>query len=343
MSIISLIEKRLRLINVVSIVLTRIWEKIKIKHLFVMIHIILLRISHHLRVIIDCEAIWNFFFQFKLTKIDVLILNEKLSNSRLKTLDNTSLMIYFDHALSIEIININESKWTSKKTFVKIDMYEVNMILSLLWLSHANFFIRFRERTIIHEKIIHLIASEVRNDSTEKRLEIVVIIEKKFLSNNLVVAIVKVQDILNICESKDVDIYLLDLRFLIMFDSSFIINVALANKNNEISSEYLEFNDVFFENEVRQLLKHEFHDHAIKTKKNSSMSDFIYNFSLIKLKVLKSYIKDNLIKDFITSSVFFSSVLILFIKKKDDELHLYVNYKNLNIVIIKNKYLLSLM
>jgi hypothetical protein len=41
------------------------------------------------------------------------------------------------------------------------------------------------------------------------------------------------------------------------------------------------------------------------------------------------------------SSVFFSSVLILFIKKKDDELRLCVNYKNLNVVIIKNKYFLS--
>jgi hypothetical protein len=72
------------------------------------------------------------------------------------------------------------------------------------------------------------------------------------------------------------------------------------------------------------------------------MSDLIYNFFLIELKVLKSYIEDNLIKDFIISSVFFSSVLILFINKKDDELRLCVDYKSLNIVTIKNKYLLSL-
>jgi hypothetical protein len=169
-------------------------------------------------------------------------------------------------------------------------MYEMNMILSLLWLFHVNSLIRFRERTIVHEKIIHLIASEVRNDSIEKRLEIAVIIEKNLLSNNLVVAIVEMQDILDICESKDVNVYLLDLRFLIMFDSSFIIDVALASESNEISFEYLKFSNVFFENEVKQLSKHEFHDHVIKTKKNSSMNDLIYNVFLIKLKVLKSYI-----------------------------------------------------
>jgi hypothetical protein len=322
--------------------LIKIREKTKIKHLFVMIHIILLKVSYYLRVMIDCKAIWNFFFQSKLIKINILILNEKFSNSKLKTLDDNSLMIYFDHVLLIEIININESERTSKKTFVEIDMYEMNMILSLFWLSHANFLIWFRERTIVHEKIIHLIASEVRNDSIEKRLEIAVIIEKNLLFNNLVVAIIKMQDILDICESKDVNVYFLDLRFLIMFDLSFIIDVAFANESNEISSEYLEFSDVFFENEIRQLSKHESHDHAIKTKENSSISDLIYNLSLIELKILKSYIENNLIKDFIIFNVFFLSVLILFIKKKDDELRLCVDYKSLNVVIIKNKYLLSL-
>jgi hypothetical protein len=253
-----------------------------------MIHIILLKISHHLRVMIDCEVIWNFFSQSKLIKINVLIFNEKFSNSRLKILDDTSFMIYFDHVLSIKIIDINELKRTSKETFVEIDMYEMNIILSLLWLSHVNSLIRFRERTVVHEKIIHFIASEVRNDSTEKRLEIAVIIEKKILSNSLVVAIVEVQDILDICESKDVDFYLLNLRSLIMFDSSFIVDVTLASESNKISSEYLKFSDVFFENEIRQLSKHESHDHAIEMKENSLINDLIYNLSLIELKILKS-------------------------------------------------------
>jgi hypothetical protein len=209
-------------------------------------------------------------------------------------------------------------------------------------LSHANSLIRFRERTIVHEKIIHLIADEVRNDSTEERLEVAVVVEENLLSSSLVVAIVGMQDILDICESKDVDVYLLDLRSLIMFGSSFIVDVALASESNEISSEYLKFSDVFFENEVRQLSKHESHDHAIETKENSSMSGLIYNLSLTELKVLKNYIEDNLIKDFIISSVFSSSALILFIKKKDDELRLCVDYRSLNVVTIKNKYSLSL-
>jgi hypothetical protein len=118
-------------------------------------------------------------------------------------------------------------------------------------LFHANLLIRFRERTIVYEKIIHLIASEVRNDSTEKRLKIVVIVEKNSFSSNLVVAIIEMQDILDIYELKDVDVYLLNLRSLIMFNSSFIIDVAFASENNEISFKYLKFSDVFFENKVK--------------------------------------------------------------------------------------------
>lgn len=191
MSIFSSVEKKSRLINIVSFILTRVREETKIKHLFVIIHLILLKMTYRLRVIIDCEVIWNFFAQFKLIKIDVLISIESLSNSELKTLNYTSFVIYFDHALSIEIIDINELKRTLKETFVEVDMYEMNIILSLFWLFHANFLIRFRERIIVHE-IIHLIASEVRNDSIEKRLKIVVIVENNFLRNcNFIIASMK--------------------------------------------------------------------------------------------------------------------------------------------------------
>jgi hypothetical protein len=118
-------------------------------------------------------------------------------------------------------------------------------------LSHANLLIRYREKTIVYKKIIHRIASEVRNHSIKKRLEIAVIIKKNSLFNSLVVAIIKVQDIFNICESKNVDDYLLNLRFLIISDLSFIIDVVLASESNEFFFEYSEFSDVFFEYEIK--------------------------------------------------------------------------------------------
>ena len=50
----------------------------------------------------------------------------------------------------------------------------------------------------------------------------------------------------------------------------------------------------------------------------------------------------NLLNNFIKSFKLSARALILFIKKKDDTLRLCVNYKDLNLIIIKNCYLLSL-
>ena len=54
------------------------------------------------------------------------------------------------------------------------------------------------------------------------------------------------------------------------------------------------------------------------------------------------YINKNLKKSFIKESYLLSKALILFIKKKNNLLYLCVDYQSLNIVIIKNQYLLLL-
>ena len=46
--------------------------------------------------------------------------------------------------------------------------------------------------------------------------------------------------------------------------------------------------------------------------------------------------------NYIKFSNLFASVSIFFIKKKNNSLRLYVNYKDLNKIIVKNRYLLSL-
>ena len=53
---------------------------------------------------------------------------------------------------------------------------------------------------------------------------------------------------------------------------------------------------------------------------------------------MKKYLKNNYIK----FSNLFINIFIFFIKKKNNSLKLYINYKNLNKIIVKNRYLLSL-
>jgi hypothetical protein len=68
----------------------------------------------------------------------------------------------------------------------------------------------------------------------------------------------------------------------------------------------------------------------------------IYEISRGKLKILKKYLKQNLLKGFIR--IFLSSVAvsILFAKKPDSGFRFCVDYRILNNIIIKNRYPLSL-
>ncbi len=61
-----------------------------------------------------------------------------------------------------------------------------------------------------------------------------------------------------------------------------------------------------------------------------------------KLQKMKNYLIKHLNKDFISSSFASYALLILFIKKKDDSLRFCINYRKLNALIKRNRYLLSL-
>jgi hypothetical protein len=68
----------------------------------------------------------------------------------------------------------------------------------------------------------------------------------------------------------------------------------------------------------------------------------IYSLSERELKILRKYIDKNLIKGYIKSSISLVKFAVLFVLKKNGKLRIYVNYRKLNDIIIKNRYTLSL-
>jgi hypothetical protein len=69
----------------------------------------------------------------------------------------------------------------------------------------------------------------------------------------------------------------------------------------------------------------------------------MYNLSMIELELFKEYFDEFLTKEII---VFFSSFVdasILFVKKSKNDLKLCVKYKELNVIMIKNRYSIFLM
>ena len=68
----------------------------------------------------------------------------------------------------------------------------------------------------------------------------------------------------------------------------------------------------------------------------------IYQISIHKLFEIKKYLKKNLKKNFINSSLIFFAFLVLFVAKSNEELRFYVDYRKLNALIRRNQYSISL-
>ena len=109
---------------------------------------------------------------------------------------------------------------------------------------------------------------------------------------------------------------------------------------NSVSLKYANFAEVFSTNLAIELPDHTgIDDHIINLIKGHQPSyRLIYNLRSIELKILKTYIKTNLVNDLITSSKSPTNTPIFFVKKTDKNIWLYVNYKDLNNLTIKNKY-----
>ena len=111
---------------------------------------------------------------------------------------------------------------------------------------------------------------------------------------------------------------------------------------NQIFSEYSDFQDVFSEAKANILPKHGPDDLAIDTQNKEPPFGKIYNLSQSELKVLKKYIIEQLNKEFIVPFKSPAGAPVLFAPKKDGGLRLCVDYRGLNVIIIKNRHPLPL-
>ena len=110
-----------------------------------------------------------------------------------------------------------------------------------------------------------------------------------------------------------------------------------------LSKEYHEFLDVFSRQLTDTLPPHQPHDHHIHLKLGSQLIfEPLYGMFRDELLVLKKYLDDNLIKEFIWASFFSAAFPVLFVHKPEDDLWFCVDYRGLNAITIKNCYLLLL-
>jgi len=138
---------------------------------------------------------------------------------------------------------------------------------------------------------------------------------------------------LRLARKKNHDLFIIFMRNIdkALKITSFVDSVTL------LLLEYHDFLDVFSYKLMNILFEQCLYDHKIQLQKSkTSIFESLYNMSQDELQVLKKYLKNNLIKDFIQVSSFLAISLILFVKKSSEELRFYVNYRSLNIMTVKN-------
>ena len=119
---------------------------------------------------------------------------------------------------------------------------------------------------------------------------------------------------------------------------------ALTSEETGIPAEYSDFSDVFSSDSAAELPEHtRINDHLINLLDDKQPRyGPIYSLGPVELETLKTYIKANLASGFIRPSKFSADAPILFVQKKDDSLHLYIDFQGFNNLTIKNCYPLPL-
>ena len=115
---------------------------------------------------------------------------------------------------------------------------------------------------------------------------------------------------------------------------------------NKLFINYYNYANVFDKSQANILFSHRFYNYKLKfakeTNKNIFLKNRIYSISDHKLEQIKKYLNEYLKKRFIIFNYISFASLVLFIKKSNNELRFYVNYKKLNVIIKRNRYFISL-
>ena len=115
---------------------------------------------------------------------------------------------------------------------------------------------------------------------------------------------------------------------------------------NKLFINYYNYANVFDRSQANILSLYRFYDHKLKFAKGANKNIFlknrIYSISNHKFEQIKKYLNEYLKKRFIILNYALFASFVLFIKKPNNKLRFYVNYRKLNAIIKRNRYFISL-
>ena len=152
-------------------------------------------------------------------------------------------------------------------------------------------------------------------------------------------AVIDAKEFVKICCAKGLKAYLVEWRDIQSFSNEWSMESvreiiykddASGKKEKDsvvLPAQYFNFADVFDKHSADVLPVHTHHDLAIEIENNKiPLFGPMYNYSRLKLEVLREYINEMLAKRFIVSSKLFLEASVLFIKKSDNMLRMCVDF-----------------
>ena len=116
------------------------------------------------------------------------------------------------------------------------------------------------------------------------------------------------------------------------------MNVETTSKMRKLFTLLKNYKNCFDFKNAETFFKHENENHVIDLLSSAKLSyESFYIFFETKFKILKNYLLENLILNCIREFTNRANTSMFFVFKKNNNFRLCVNYKRLNVLIIKNK------
>ena len=116
------------------------------------------------------------------------------------------------------------------------------------------------------------------------------------------------------------------------------LNVEITLKMRKLFTFLKNYKNCFDFKNAETFFEHENEDHVIDFLSNAKLSyELLYILFKTKFEILKNYLLKNLILNCIQKFTNRANASMFFVFKKNDSFRFCVNYKELNVFIIKNK------
>ncbi len=296
------------------------------------------KINVNLSVLIDIDVIDYAFIDDSFAQRHSLLCFSLSEICILQKFDDQSVV--FDSITHYALVKLRVSSEKLEEIFFYVtQLSQFPVVLDLSWLKSHKAIIDLRHNQLIFE-------SQANSELVLETLSSILIstvsvsvFSTSSLLKHLKIYAINSASFLRLARKKNHDLFVIFMRNIdkALKITSFVDSVTL------LLLEYHDFLDVFSHELTNTLSERRLYDHKIQLQKSkTSTFEPLYDMSQDELRILKKYLKNNLIKDFIQVSSSFAISSILFVKKSSEELKFCVNYRDLNVMTVKNRYSLFL-